>query len=166
MTLNEANTCADLIEPSLKAAGWEFDRQVVIGPGRVNLTDELMYDESKRIVPNSLLHLGQMLALTKAKPRMKIPHSVFCRHPEARNSLTFVRQFRRMAIIASAFGVFDSQLLSAGASSCWLTLHTFLYYLQKRLRLDAAGSLDRLHEMRVVIKNHDQLAQALAEGTA
>jgi hypothetical protein len=71
-----------------------------------------------------------------------------------------------MAIIASAFGTFDSQLLSAGASRCWLTLHTFLYYLQKRLRLDAAGSLDRSHEIVAGIRNRDQFAQALAKATA
>lgn len=30
MSGNEANTCSDLIEQSLTAAGWEFDREVVM----------------------------------------------------------------------------------------------------------------------------------------
>jgi type I restriction enzyme R subunit len=68
MSRNEATTCADLIEPSLKAAGWEFDRQVVIGPGRVNLTGERMYDESQRIIADYILRLWSMpLAVLEAK---------------------------------------------------------------------------------------------------
>ena len=46
MNRNEANTCADVIEPALTAAGWKFDGQVLIGPSRVNLTGDRMYDES------------------------------------------------------------------------------------------------------------------------
>jgi len=46
MNRNEANTCTDVIEPALTAAGWKFDGQVLIGPSRVNLTGDRMYDES------------------------------------------------------------------------------------------------------------------------
>jgi hypothetical protein len=53
--------------PSPPAAGWEFDRQVVIGPGWVNLTDKLLYDESRKIVPDSLRHVGQILTQMKSK---------------------------------------------------------------------------------------------------
>lgn len=60
MTRNEVNTCADLIEPALTAAGWEFDRQVAIGPGRVNLTGERMYDESQSIIADYILRLRSM----------------------------------------------------------------------------------------------------------
>ncbi len=68
MSRNEANTCTDLIEPLLTAAGWEFDRQVLIGPGRVNLTGERMYDESQRIVADYILRLWSMpLAVLEAK---------------------------------------------------------------------------------------------------
>jgi hypothetical protein len=38
MTRNEKQTCRELIEPALKRAGWSWDQQVEIGPGRVNLT--------------------------------------------------------------------------------------------------------------------------------
>lgn len=41
-----------------------------------------------------------------------------------------------------------------------------LYYFQKRLRLDAIGTLDGAHETPVIISNRDQFAQALAEASA
>jgi predicted DNA-binding transcriptional regulator YafY len=41
-----------------------------------------------------------------------------------------------------------------------------LYYFQKRLRLDAIGTLDGPHETPVIISNRDQFAQALAEASA
>jgi type I restriction enzyme R subunit len=69
MSRNEATTCRELIEPALHAAGWEFDAQVVIGPGRVNLTGERMYDESQRIIADYVLRLWSMpLAILEAKP--------------------------------------------------------------------------------------------------
>jgi predicted DNA-binding transcriptional regulator YafY len=38
-----------------------------------------------------------------------------------------------------------------------------LYYFQKRLRLDAAGTLDEPHESPIVIANREEFASALAE---
>ncbi len=68
MSRNEASTCAEIIEPALTGAGWEFDRQVVIGPGRVNLTGDRMYDESQRIIADYILRLWSMpLAVLEAK---------------------------------------------------------------------------------------------------
>lgn len=68
MSRNEATTCRDLIEPALEAAGWSFDRQVVIGPGRVNLTGERMYDDRQKIVADYVLRLWDMpLAVLEAK---------------------------------------------------------------------------------------------------
>ena len=68
MSRNETQTCRDLIEPSLRAAGWEFDEQVVIGPGRVNLSGERMYDDHQQIVADYVLKLyGMPLAILEAK---------------------------------------------------------------------------------------------------
>ena len=68
MSRNEDRTCRELIEPALKKAGWEWDREVVIGPGRVNLTGESMYDSSQRIIADYVLRLSQMpLAILEAK---------------------------------------------------------------------------------------------------
>ena len=68
MSRNEDRTCRELIEPALKKAGWEWEREVVIGPGRVNLTGESMYDSSQRIIADYVLHLSQMpLAILEAK---------------------------------------------------------------------------------------------------
>jgi type I restriction enzyme, R subunit len=68
MTRNEAQTCRDLIEPALKTSGWEWDAQVEIGPGRVNLTGDSMYDDSQRIIADYVLRLWSMpLAILEAK---------------------------------------------------------------------------------------------------
>ena len=68
MSRNEDRTCRELIEPALEKAGWEWDRQVVIGPGRVNLTGETMYDSSQRIIADYVLRLWRMpLAILEAK---------------------------------------------------------------------------------------------------
>lgn len=68
MSRNEGNTCRELIEPALEKVGWEWDREVVIGPGRVNLTGESMYDSSQQIVADYVLRLWQMpLAVLEAK---------------------------------------------------------------------------------------------------
>lgn len=68
MSRNEASTCREVIEPALSAAGWQFDRNVVIGPGRVNLTGERMYDESQKIIADYVLRLWSMpLAILEAK---------------------------------------------------------------------------------------------------
>ena len=69
MSRNETRTCRELIEPALGDAGWSWDAQVTIGPGRVNLTGEAMYDPSQRIVADYVLKLWCMpLAILEAKP--------------------------------------------------------------------------------------------------
>ena len=65
---NEDQTCRELIEPALEGAGWEWDRHVTIGPGRVNLSGEAMYDSAQRIVADYVLRLSRMpLAVLEAK---------------------------------------------------------------------------------------------------
>ncbi|HNU72802.1 MAG TPA: type I restriction-modification enzyme R subunit C-terminal domain-containing protein [Thermodesulfobacteriota bacterium] len=68
---NERTTCKELIEPALANAGWEWDEQVRIGPGRVNLTGdspESMYDETQAIIADYLLrYRGLPLAILEAK---------------------------------------------------------------------------------------------------
>lgn len=68
MSRNEAQTCHELIEPALHDAGWAFDAQVLIGPGRVNITGEQMYDASQKLIADYLLRLHDMpLAILEAK---------------------------------------------------------------------------------------------------
>lgn len=68
MSRNERQTCIDLIEPALGRAGWSWDREVIIGPGRVNLTGESMYDDSQRIIADYLLRFQNLpLAILEAK---------------------------------------------------------------------------------------------------
>lgn len=68
MSRNEAQTCHDVIEPALRDVGWELDPQVLIGPGRVNITGEQMYDPSQRLIADYLLRLHHMpLAVLEAK---------------------------------------------------------------------------------------------------
>ena len=68
MSRNEKQTCRELIEPALKEAGWSWDAQLEIGPGRVNLTGASMYDDSQRIVADYVLRLWKMpLAILEAK---------------------------------------------------------------------------------------------------
>ncbi|KJR98711.1 MAG: hypothetical protein VR65_19545 [Desulfobulbaceae bacterium BRH_c16a] len=68
MSRNEKQTCRELIEPALNSAGWEWDSQVVIGPGRVNITGEAMYDETQAIIADYVLrYRGIPLAVLEAK---------------------------------------------------------------------------------------------------
>ncbi len=68
MPRNERITCKELIEPALARAGWEWDGQLHIGPGRVNITGDQMYDETQAIVADYLLrHRGIPLAILEAK---------------------------------------------------------------------------------------------------
>lgn len=68
MSRNEKHTCRELIEPALAEAGWSWDPQVEIGPGRVNLTGSTMYDGSQRIIADYVLRLWKMpLAILEAK---------------------------------------------------------------------------------------------------
>ena len=65
---NERLTCRELIEPTLKNAGWQWDSQVIIGPGRVNLAGESMYDENQHIIADYVLRFGCIpLAVLEAK---------------------------------------------------------------------------------------------------
>ena len=71
MARNERTTCKELIEPALAHLGWEWDDQLRIGPGRVNLsgdTTDTMYDETQAIIADYLLrYRGVPLAILEAK---------------------------------------------------------------------------------------------------
>lgn len=68
MGRNERQTCIELIDPALRAAGWAWDREVVIGPGRVNLSGEGMYDPTQRLVADYVPRIFNMpLAVLEAK---------------------------------------------------------------------------------------------------
>jgi type I restriction enzyme R subunit len=68
MPRNENQTCRELIEPALKTSGWAWERGVLIGPGRVNLAGESMYDETQQIIADYVLRYSQMpLAILEAK---------------------------------------------------------------------------------------------------
>ena len=71
MARNERATCKELIEPALARAGWDWEVQLHIGPGRVNLTGdspESMYDETQAIIADYLLrYRGIPLAILEAK---------------------------------------------------------------------------------------------------
>ena len=68
MSRNEKQTCKELIEPALRTAGWQWEREVVIGPGRVNITGEAMYDEMQAIIADYVLrYRGIPLAVLEAK---------------------------------------------------------------------------------------------------
>lgn len=68
MARNERLTCKELIEPRLSALGWTWQEQLRIGPGRVNLTGDAMYDETQSIIADYLLrYRGVPLAIVEAK---------------------------------------------------------------------------------------------------
>jgi type I restriction enzyme, R subunit len=71
MPRNERATCKELIEPTLARLGWDWEEQLRIGPGRVNLTGDSpasMYDETQEIVADYLLrYRGIPLAILEAK---------------------------------------------------------------------------------------------------
>jgi len=68
MARNERTTCKELIEPALSQVGWEWQEQLRIGPGRVNITGESMYDETQEIIADYLLfYRGMPLAILEAK---------------------------------------------------------------------------------------------------
>jgi len=74
MTMNERQTCRELVEPVLDQAGWQWDSQVEIGPGRVNIAGESMYDETQRLVADYLLRFGRVpLAVLEAKAESSAP---------------------------------------------------------------------------------------------
>jgi type I restriction enzyme, R subunit len=68
MARNEKSTCIELIEPALKLAGWSWQAQLRIGPGRVNLSGETMYDATQAIIADyALRYRGVPLAILEAK---------------------------------------------------------------------------------------------------
>lgn len=68
MPRNERQTCTELIEPALKQAGWTWEAQLRIGPGRVNLSGENMYDETQAIIADYVLRFRAVpLAILEAK---------------------------------------------------------------------------------------------------
>ena len=71
MPLNEKETCKQLIEPTLDSLGWEYERQLRIGPGRVNFSGDSadsMYDPTQAIIADYLLrYRGVPLAILEAK---------------------------------------------------------------------------------------------------
>jgi type I restriction enzyme R subunit len=68
MSRNERATCKEIIEPALSASGWGWEEQLRIGPGRVNLSGDSMYDESQAITADYLLrYRGIPLAILEAK---------------------------------------------------------------------------------------------------
>lgn len=68
MARNEKITCREVIEPRLLEAGWEWDEQLRIGPGRVNITGDNMYDDSQAIIADYLLrYRGVPLVILEAK---------------------------------------------------------------------------------------------------
>jgi type I restriction enzyme R subunit len=67
-TKNEQQTCKELIEPALTRAGWDWEREILIGPGRVNLTGDKMYEASQELRVDYVLRLARMpLAVLEAK---------------------------------------------------------------------------------------------------
>jgi type I restriction enzyme R subunit len=68
MARNERETCKQLIEPRLAALGWSWQEQLRIGPGRVNLSGDAMYDGAQSIIADYLLRFrGVPLAILEAK---------------------------------------------------------------------------------------------------
>ena len=68
MSRNERTTCANLIEPALEGVGWDWEREVRIGPGRVNIAGDSMYASSQQITADYVLRWGHLpLAVLEAK---------------------------------------------------------------------------------------------------
>lgn len=68
MARNERLTCKEVIEPALSAAGWTWQEQLRIGPGKVNLTGDTMYDETQSIIADYLLRYRSVpLLILEAK---------------------------------------------------------------------------------------------------
>lgn len=71
MSLNERQTCEQKIEPALSTTGWNIDvrdRQVRIGPGRINISGGSMYDDEQALALDYLLRfVGIPLLALEAK---------------------------------------------------------------------------------------------------
>ena len=65
---NERDTRTDLIDPALRSAGWAWDEEHLIGPGRVNVVGGAMYDPDQALRADYLLrHDGLAVAVLEAK---------------------------------------------------------------------------------------------------
>ena len=81
---NERKTCKELIEPALAQAGWEWEEQLRIGPGGVNLTGdsvESMYDETQAIIADYLLRYR---GIPEHRSKTALPRS---RYPKRRSEV-------------------------------------------------------------------------------
>ena len=68
MSRNERETELEMIEPAMMQARWTWDRQVMVGPGRVNLSGDRMYDESQKLFVDYVLRFSRLpLAVLKSK---------------------------------------------------------------------------------------------------
>lgn len=68
MSRNERDTEQQIIEPALEQVHWSWDRQVIVGPGRVNLSGDRMYDESQKLVVDYVLRFSRLpLAVLEVK---------------------------------------------------------------------------------------------------
>ena len=68
MSRSELQVRTDIIDPELRNAGWDYDCEVLIGPGRVSLSGESMYEESQELRADYILRMGRMpLAVLEAK---------------------------------------------------------------------------------------------------
>jgi len=68
MARNEQTTCQELIEPALANTQWEWEKELRIGPGRVNMTGEDMYDKTQEIRADYLLrYRGIPMVILEAK---------------------------------------------------------------------------------------------------
>lgn len=71
MARNERTTCKELIEPVLIEKGWDLEKQLRIGPGRVQLTGDAadsMYDETQAIIADYMLrYCGVPMVILEAK---------------------------------------------------------------------------------------------------
>jgi type I restriction enzyme R subunit len=68
MPRNESQTSKELIEPALTKAGWHFVPELRIGPGRVNLSGDAMYDETQSVIADYLVRFkGVPLGILEAK---------------------------------------------------------------------------------------------------
>ena len=70
MPRNENPTYRELIEPALKSAGSVCDRGVIFGPGRINLANESMYDETQQLIAD---YMRVPQAFGFAMPRESAP---------------------------------------------------------------------------------------------
>ena len=65
---NERETRADLIDPALRGAGWAWDDEHFVGPGRVNVAGGAMYDPGQALRVDYLLRAdGLAVAVLEAK---------------------------------------------------------------------------------------------------